>query len=323
VPRGAALLALGLAACASEAPPASSSLCDDATAHVAVCFGGAEVSADACDPARAASVLDQTCAELRESDAKTDCGFFTWWDCYPGGGGSGSSTPRGAAIRVSVEECLSDVIGSCAGVRAASCARVVLETAEGELVREARSNAHGGALFEDLEAHRDYVVRVFRRDGAPAAMDTGTAVLEVSVADELERVYLYLNAGEGDAVQACAAARVRMTVFADGLEEDSDETEWDWIATVDGEGAHRSYRRADESASSFRVFGMYAGDHEVAFHRVAIPDSRRLPNRNEELLDRYALGFEPATFSFGVGDADLGGEVVTEVFEIDDPAPGQ
>ncbi len=331
----AILLALLGWGCSANTPAASSDLCERAAAHVSTCFEGADVQTSGCDEARAAAALDQTCAELRESGDKADCSVFTWWECY---GGGGSSDASGGKLQISVDECLNDFTGSCAGVSAVACAAVTVETASGDVVAEGFTSGHGGFAVEDLEAGGEYVVRVKRRDGTVPDATFGDYVEEIAPAEahvtidgDTTRLDLRLVHGERGEVYSCASLEVRSKVMADGEQVDPDEQEWDWIAVFEGADGpigdpSRSYRAYDseDDFSSFRELDLRPGDYTVAYHRVSVPDYARLPNRNQELLDTYEVyGAEPQVVSVTIGEGDIGTEVASDVFVLEDPTPGE
>lgn len=351
--------AISLAACGNEtANDAVDPACVDAAAHIADCTG-VEAGLEGCDAELADAALSMSCDELADAEGKSDCGFFTPWDCWNFSGGD-SSTDHDSAIVVHVTECMPGALDSCAGVTSAPCTHVQLLDAAGQVVGDDYTSSHGGALFENLEDEMTYTVRVLRRDGTVAQAqldqwtnDFGPAEATATV-DRWEetRVDFSLEAGETELTRACATVEFQIDVVEpDGTRVDPEEIEWDWIAAYDdanGPQLSRAYRFYEgPDANTFTIHNMPLGAHEILFHRVSIPatsdcnwyyiggelhfggqswyysDECRLPNRNEQLLEHFAVDdIQPIAVTLEIDADDLGSTIRTNVVELTDPVPG-
>jgi hypothetical protein len=347
---------LALAGCQTSG--AQDSACTEAAAYVEACTGEA-VPLDGCDTGVAEAVLSASCDDLTESGGKADCAAWSWWtnmECWAGAGDA-DSRGEGITATIRVDYCADD-LEPCIGVTSATCTRVDLVPRGGGDVVTQYTGQHGSARFTGLREGAAYEARVYRRDGSLArCLECGSSqrsAASITPGASGAEVTFTLHPDERAQTYACADVVVPIDVVAGGEALSAEELEWDWIAvyqTPAGREQSRLYRDDELGSSALVITQLRPGALEIALWRVAVPatetcswgydgdrivlrddrcswgcDDCRLPNRNEELLEHFALGDQPvARFGVRVTEPEIerGERVVADAIEVVDPYPGR
>lgn len=315
------LLTIVYVACTTTPEAEPDLQCDAARDHVRSCLG-IDVELAGCDAELADAALASSCEDLAEDDAKTDCSVWNWWGCWAGGS---DPEPEEAALIVNVEQC--QPLFGCG--QSPGCVQVEVRDDSGARVAEGVTGGSGRIRFDALDAGT-YEVRVLRADGEVATLayepfehEAGPATRRVTVGEGEERLFFGLDQSAEEDVQVCAPTiTIPVRVTAEGEAVDAEEIEWDWIIEVgEGEDYERAWRPFEAPDNLFELRHVNPGTVRLSFHRVSVPEWSRRPNRNEELLDWYAVDVPPVVVALEV---PAGGVALSvDPIELVDPTPGE
>lgn len=296
--------------------------CEEAAAHLEMCFGEEAQASLSCDEASARSVLGASCEDLTQSSrgGKADslCNPLLWWtwsSCSSGGGGGGGgSSSQGVSFGTALEMCYDSICYEITG--GGRCVLVTLENAAGEELSRAYTGRLSSARFNDVALEDgEYYVRVHRRDGETAQMMTSLrgsigldgradAVRAVQVeGGKVNKIPKFLvTADERELLTRCVSLSGDVTSTCGAAPMSVDETEWSWLVELTGSndaGEYASIKRPfvrwdEPTQSQFNRFwfdDLMAGEYTVSFIEVDVPSWARKNNPDhDELKRRYATG---------------------------------
>ncbi len=193
-------LSLLMGACAEESViPDDGAVCQEANAHLAMCFGQQASEATSCNSSEAERILNADCQQLSTSLGKADAWWCNSWNsswalgCGGSDGGNDDSDQALASGSITGRVDHSwDSIGSSES--SVSCALVVIRDAEGQEVARTHSANTGGYRVDDLDPG-EYTVTLYNRFGEddehiPLTLREEPAVSKVVVTEDGEAPYV-------------------------------------------------------------------------------------------------------------------------------------
>jgi len=338
-----ALLMSSLVGCAaqSELEPAQAdaALCADASAHVQACLPGEQISTPAaCDALVAADVLATSCDELAQQTAsasgKADgfgCSPWTWWLCGGSSDSGSSSSARSYDFWVSVETCYDDFCDAVTG--GSTCARVTLETPEGEVVATANTNTRSNVRFEGVSVEDgEYVVRLWTSSGELAQQMDYTAgsltmndrvgaeqSLFLEGGDEPRRVRFYVDQEMQEQLAGCARVGGVVESTCEGATMEADDIEWGWFVRLEGFNDAGEYTQltrpfATRGINQFHFGQVMPGTYTVSFVEMDIPEFARRNNPDYARLERLYATHREFAAHLAAARGDIGRDLALGPF---------
>lgn len=346
-----AAAALSASACGEvETAPAT---CDDARAHMEVCFPDQEArTPDTCTPEDAEAIVSQSCDELAASATSAGkgdgfCNPFFWWLCDSSGSDTEPEQPAGYDFRIGLnvcetELCIEDLFGEIRW--GAECGKMTLHDERGDVVAVDYLNDRliSGAIqgtgdgFANIDAPAgDYTVRLWRRDGDQARdLEGAPAELAVTLQPDggvdLEDDDFRILASEAELVRACSDVGGSVASTCGGELQSKEDTEWSWIVKIEGTNSEGRYENYTRSRFIFNADGhLYSfprvrpGTYTITFIEVDVWSSWTrddyLNSKYDdylELVDRYATGLE-FTETVEVTEDDVARSEFVNLFHVD------
>jgi len=355
----AALLATAGLGCASEAPGTNDddTVCADAAAHLAACYGEEAATPPTCDAAVASRVLDSECDALLAEDGKADGWYCAWnpylWGC--GGSDDEPETPSGNETLSGSVDFAYDSLGSAVG--SVACALVVARDETGAEVGRTHTSFRGTFSMEVPEG--EHTLTVYDRygeaesnvapllGGEPAVVSDGDAdILLAGYANgETPTIGLEIIDAEKteDAVKRCADVRLSVVIEDEcgGELAPYYDVRRDWVFVLEGDAIETRYatplcQPADgdhwawggcgdlEDATEDVVLAGFSqvlpGDYTVRAFRVDLPDRANL-DLEDELRWRSA-DEHPGSHSVSFDAAPANHSLDAGDFTVVDPRSG-